>query len=379
MPSITIQPPASMPSVDVNVPSFPDINVNAPSFSPIPVQTPTWPSVTVSAPGSWPTIQVNTPTFTDIQINPPASMPSVGWGPTPTVGVNWAGVPTIAVTVPPIGPIPVATPTFSPIQINPPASMPSVTVNWGGAPTINVSWGPTPSITCDCTVTVECPTSSSFRASKPLMGQGGYATGAKFEERDDWVADTLEVEPEILGIPREIIVKTAPNFPRVIKVEHELPEKIDIEGPEIPDHIDVNIKGGEDIPTTIELVSDLQIPNSIELTATDVPRTIALVPKGLPESIRLEVPDDFPRTIRVDGSEIPSTIKVEGIPDTIQLTHDLPEEIFIKKPDDLEIPIVQTAPLDVNVKVDMDIARLVGADEKYHDGQCVMIVPCPKK
>jgi len=214
-------------------------------------------------------------------------------------------------------------------------------------------------------------------AARALTGDTGFVTGANFEERDNIVAEPIEIDPDVLGIPKEILVKAGPKFPRVIKLEHNLPEKIEVSGIELPERIEIDIKG-TDIPTSIQLVSDLQIPNSIELVATDIPKRIMLVPKGIPDSIRLEVPNEIP-PIKIDASGIPSSIKVEGIPETIQLVHDLPEEILLSKPDDLEIPIVQTAPLDVNVKVEMDIARLVGADEKYHDGQCVMIVPCPKK
>jgi hypothetical protein len=192
------------------------------------------------------------------------------------------------------------------------------------------------------------------------------------QEEDD---DAIKIEYGDIGIPSEIKVLT-PKLPKAIKIEHDLPEKIMLEGPTIPEKI--TIEGpAEPIPEQIKIISDLNIPDSIELIATDVPKTIQLE-VDMPESIRLEVPDDFPDTIRLDGSEIPTSIKVVGFPESIPLTHNLPEEIFLKAQDDLEVPLVYKGnPIDVNVKVDLDMQKLIGDNEE--ELQCVAIVPCPRK
>jgi hypothetical protein len=132
------------------------------------------------------------------------------------------------------------------------------------------------------------------------------------------------------------------------------------------------------IPEIIRLISDFDIPDSIQLVATDIPKTIELVPRDIPEAIRLVVPSDFPSTIRLDASGIPETIKVTGIPDTIEIKHNIPEEIFLKAPDGFEIPIASykgaPLPVDVRVKIDLNTQR---ADIPSDQLQCVAIVPCP--
>ena len=106
-------------------------------------------------------------------------------------------------------------------------------------------------------------------------------------------------------------------------------------------------------------------------------KTIELVAKSIPESIKLEVPSDFPKSIFLDATGIPESIKVTGIPETITLIHNIPSEIYLRKPDDFQVDMVyRGAPIDVNVKVDMNLARLVGSDDLK--SPCVMLVPCPQ-
>jgi hypothetical protein len=200
----------------------------------------------------------------------------------------------------------------------------------------------------------------------PLTGDSGFASNTEFEARN--ILDNVEIGAPALGIPSEIRV-VAPDLPRVIKVEHNLPNKIEVVNVDIPSKIEIEMRTA--IPETIRLIPD-DIPTRIMLMATDVPKTIDLVPRGLPESIKLEVPNDL--IMKLDVSDLPTTIKVTGVPDTITLIHNLPDEIFLRKPNDLTIPVVQTSPFDVNVKVDFTLAQLVG--EKQEGQQCVMIVPC---
>jgi hypothetical protein len=110
--------------------------------------------------------------------------------------------------------------------------------------------------------------------------------------------------------------------------------------------------------------------------ATNVPERIELVARSLPECIRLEVPLDFPESIKLDASEIPERIQVVGIPETITLVHDLPDALLLKAPDDLEIPVAwKGAPASVDVNVKVDLQKVVGESESLN---CVAIVPCPQ-
>jgi hypothetical protein len=242
--------------------------------------------------------------------------------------------------------------------------------------TVSVDWGTPPAVTgsIDVVVTVTCSSATAVGGT-PFWDSSGF-----FIEDDDNLGfetdDNINVNVEDIGIPTEIQV-VAPNFPRMIRLEHDLPEKIDINEPYIPERI--FIEGpAQPLPDRIEIVADFNIPDSIELTATNVPQTIELVGRSIPEVIRLDVPSNFPESIKLDASDIPETIKVTGVPESITLIHDIPKEVFLKAPEGLEIPIAwKGAPMDVNVKVDLDIQKLTGEDRQ--DVQCVAIVPCPQK
>ena len=110
-------------------------------------------------------------------------------------------------------------------------------------------------------------------------------------------------------------------------------------------------------------------PNAI-FALTDVPSSITLDVKDLPQSIKLEVPESFPK-IQIDASGIPDQIQVVGIPSTIELVG-APSEIKLVMPEKPEIELVyRGSPIDV--KVNLDISRLTGEDGNQ---QCFALVPC---
>jgi len=257
-----------------------------------------------------------------------------------------------------------------------PLSWPDIHVATPTWPEISIAQ---PDWSLECTVNVACPSSTpqnfagkagrSRTNAQRSTGTAGFTKGQDFSQRNQIEIDASDLIN--VGIPSQIEV-IAPTLPRAIKVEHNLPEKITVDSL-IPEKITLQ----HTLPEVVRIVSDLNIPNIIQLIATDIPKTIELVAKSIPESIRLEVPNDFPKSIFLDASGIPESIKVVGIPETITLIHNIPSEIYLRKPEDLQIDMVyKGSPLDVNVHVDMTLPRLVGSNDP--NAQCVMIVPCPK-
>lgn len=185
----------------------------------------------------------------------------------------------------------------------------------------------------------------------------------------DPTADGIEVEIGNLGIPSEIKV-IAPKIPDVNLV-HSLPLSIDLRVPTIPD---IKIVGPDaPLPTEIRVVN-VGVPETIKFQAIDLPAYIPLIGIGLPTSIPIEVPDDFPRIITIDASGIPKEIQVVGMPSSIELI--APSSIQLKWPDEVpEIPMVyRGSPIDV--RVELNVQKLTGGDDP-NGPACVMIVPCP--
>jgi hypothetical protein len=136
-----------------------------------------------------------------------------------------------------------------------------------------------------------------------------------------------------LGIPSEIQI-IAPKFPN-IKIVHDLPANIQLDVPEIPD---IKLVVPAELPKQITIVSEAVIPEKIQLevAAGSIPEAIRLEHE-LPNAIRLEAPD-LPSTITVEG--IPEFIQVKGIPESIEVK--MPSEIVarLEVPENLEVPLV---------------------------------------
>ena len=234
------------------------------------------------------------------------------------------------------------------------------------SPDLTVQWSDPPTISC--IVTVSCPGDPIAPAAWANRKSSRFFDEDMLKNADE----PLNVEIGDLGIPSTIKV-IAPKIPKAIRLKHNLPESIQLEG-NIPEKITFDVPK---IPEQIKIVSDFEIPNSIELTATDVPKSIELIAPKIPESIDIIVPKDFPKSIKLDASGIPNSIKVTGIPETITLIHNIPDEIYLKTPEDMEVEMVYKGkPIDVNVKIDLDMQKLTGVNEE--ELQCVAIVPCPK-
>ena len=212
-----------------------------------------------------------------------------------------------------------------------------------------------------CIVSVVCP------ASMAALGQNLTDDPANFV---DVFSPTSSADPMIqgLGIPNEISV-IVPKFP-TIKVEHNIPFKIAIEAPEIPN---LSILGGEKIPTKIAVVQEIPIPMVITVESK-LPTIITIDGSTLPGFISLSVPDNFPTMISIDASGIPKTIQVIGVPESIELKGNIPSEIKVTIPDNLEIPLVyKGGPIPIK----FDEKALLG--ENGEDLPCFAIVPCPRK
>ena len=167
-----------------------------------------------------------------------------------------------------------------------------------------------------------------------------------------------------LGIPSEIKI-IAPGAIPAIEVIHDIPKAISIKAPEIPKEIRLM----HDLPESIKL----DAPDVIKL---DAPESIKLDTSTLVEEIRLVVPDDFPNTIRMEAIGIPDKIQVDGVPDVIELIHNLPDKIDLVVAENQKVEMVyEGSPIEFKINLDIDSAI---SDDG--DGPCVMITPCrPKK
>ena len=233
-----------------------------------------------------------------------------------------------------------------------PPTIPSE-ITFGPAPSLTVDWGTPPSL--NCTVTVACPSSGPAFNYRSMDG---------INDLDD---PSLSVEINDIGIP-SIIKVIAPVIPD-IKILHDIPALIRIESFKIPDKI--TLVSDFDIPKEIKITSD-NIISEIKLVAENLPSTIKLE-SDLPKFIRLDIPEDFPRSIKIDASGIPDKIQVVGIPPSIEIVGNIPSEIKLVMPEKPEIELVyKGSPIDV--KIQLDISKLNG--ENNSKQQCVAIVPC---
>ncbi|RDJ35640.1 MAG: hypothetical protein DWQ19_12545 [Crenarchaeota archaeon] len=233
----------------------------------------------------------------------------------------------------------------------------TISVDWGTPPTIPVTFGP-----CNCTVEVQCPSASYAAQARAAE----LMANAEFSDPFTDPELGMQLEASDLGIPSEIKI-IPPTMPD-IKVVHEIPEYITLAVPEISD---IKIIGPEvPIPSEIKVTSETTIPSQIELKS-ELPQSILLDVSGLPSAISVEFPEEFP-TIQIEG-DIPKTIQVVGIPDSIELKGHIPSEININitPPEDLEIPLVyKGGPLPV----EFVLPTPTGQDGSKRP--CFALVPC---
>jgi PKD repeat protein len=220
---------------------------------------------------------------------------------------------------------------------------------------IPVVWGTPPPVT----VIVQCPTSSGtgLRAPEALGFNGSPSIDA-----------TIEVDT--LGIPSVINI-VAPNIPPLSIDTSNIPTVIKLESISgIPEQIQI-VAPNVFIPSEIKLISDTIVPSSITLDASGVPSVIT-IESNIPQFIGLKIPEDFPKEIKLDASEIPKQIQVVGIPPVIELKGNVPSTIQLVMPEKPEIEMVyKGAPIDV--KIQLDISKVAGDGQNLN---CVAIVPC---
>ncbi len=199
------------------------------------------------------------------------------------------------------------------------------------------------------------------------MARAASAEDTFGEDFEDGFED-VKVEVGDLGIPSEIKV-VMPEIPD-IRVLHDIPVMIDVRVPEIPPISVVFPK--DSIPKEINVIHD--IPQTIEVVGK-IPTTIALQVTNMPEFIPVVPAPNFPKEIRLDTSTLPDKIQVVGIPESIELIGNIPTKIELVMPEKPEVEMVyKGAPIDVKVK--LDITKLIGEDEEMN---CVAIVPCKPK
>ena len=384
-------PPIVFPCIDITVPDFPAI-----SFPDIDI-TPIIPSVIVFEP----------PT---IEFGPAPDIPTlIEFGPAPTFTVLTleVDVPTLVEfgpspfipTLIEFGPAPFV-PTL--IEFGESPSIPTMidfgpaptpTVDWGPQQVISIEWGTPPCLSfcscCEFTLSVACPASGAPMAFAPMTLQNEWwdddwaddVKGGRQAEQAEQSLDPLKSPVDTsalddinfdLGIPSEIKIVAPESIP-AINVIHDIPKVIKVEAPDIPKEIRLM----HDLPDKIDVAG---IPDSIKLDAPesiklDAPETIKLDATALPEEIKLIVPPDFPSIIRLDATGIPAKIQVEGIPEVIELVHDLPNKIELVMPENPKVEMVyEGSPIELKIQLDIDSAL---ADTS--EGPCVMITPCRTK
>jgi hypothetical protein len=221
-------------------------------------------------------------------------------------------------------------------------------------PKVEIDWGPVP--TLSCVVTVECGTAS------PSPGFRKQGEDFVDELRDE----DFDIDIGDIGIPSEIKL-VVPKFPE-IQVKHDIPEFINVNS-DVPERI--VLYQADPIPKEIKIVSDSVLPSSVRVDYSGMPEVIKVDSSSIPGFISLKALD-IPEKILVDGSGIPDTIKVVGIPDSIEVR--MPSEIVAKLqvPENLEIPLVYKGG---PVPIQFDNSNLLSGD----DQTCFALVPCNKK
>ena len=359
-------------------PAEPPVIVDTPFDIPIP-EVPDFPDF-VFVPCEVPETNINLPplVFPCISVSP---FPSLGTIPSTilleTVGdvpfiphsvISFVGCElpsTIFVDIPSIpATIVIDNPLPSSITIVVPSSSILVQFDAENLPKMEIDWGAPPAVEVQLAMSKEIRKSRKLHAKPEMVEKFGkeYADLFDGEER-------VEIEYEDIGIPSEITIippKIDPigfdtsNLPKSIKIEMEdlkIPENIKVFGPDvpIPDRISFDPLPTP-IPDRITLLHDL--PGEIEIKGLEIPKEVY---------VRMIEP--IPEIIKIDASEIPHTIKLEGIPDHIQVLG-FPDGIPLIMPENPQIEMVlKGTPAEIKI----DLSDIAPAKEK---GQCFQLVPC---
>jgi hypothetical protein len=181
------------------------------------------------------------------------------------------------------------------------------------------------------------------------MFEGVRAPDYRVPEQED---ASIPITLGDIGIPDEIKI-VAPKIPD-IRVLHNIPREIALQMPmPIPD---IRIVGPvKPLPERINIVGGDSIPDKIHLVATDVPRTIKLDATDVPRRILVEPAANFPSVIRMEAFGIPDTLRVTGIPPTIELVGNIPSTIQLVMPEDPTIELVyKGAPFEIGLRPEVE-------------------------
>jgi len=150
-----------------------------------------------------------------------------------------------------------------------------------------------------------------------------------------------------------------------------LPSAIFLEVPHIPETIQI-IGPMISIPSEIKIIGAETIPNEIQLIS-QLPSVIFIECEKIPRSIRLEIPEHLPSMI-LDISRMPTSIQVVGMPSVIEIIGNIPSEIMLRAPEDIEIPLVyKGGPVPLRLEYETP----TGKDGE--DLPCFSLVPCGRK
>jgi len=367
--SITVQAIGIPSIISIVAPSIPSIiNVNIPNISLI------------------------VPSIPPIQVDANIPPISIAWGDVPSIQVEIPSIPPISfASVPEFPPIVVKS-CFSPISVvlqN--AGIPSyIPVVWTGPFSIPVIWSAPPTITVQVQCTGSASSASTPKAaispssSSPVTSDTASFNPTSFNSRKAF-ADSVEAENnnplnadgdttlnmpidfEGVGIP-SVISFTSPKFEDVY-VRHDIPSFIDLRSPTGP----IKFEWSQPLPE--KFVLDHSLPESISLIGLSIPSAIS-VESTIPSVIKLESNVNIPSVITFDASNMPTEISVVGIPESIELKHNLPSIIQMVMPENPEIQMVYKGD-PIELKVALDYKKFIGEDDD--EQPCFAIIPCASK
>jgi hypothetical protein len=247
---------------------------------------------------------------------------------------------------------------------------------------MQVDWGTPPDMEIAVTMARQVKTPKSFMQDKTLVDEFGTEFADLFN-----VADHVKVEYETVGIPTEIFVRAPEQMPKIeFDVENMPKIKVDVS-----DVVFKDIKiFGPDIP----------IPTDIQIHGPEkaIPHEIAVINRGVPETIEVKWAEDMPRHLDVNvTTDFPERILVEQVkPFSLDVSNleNLtlkvePVIIELKAPEGIQLlPPTSMPPVEmvynggpiemkvVPVEFKVSLAESIIAQSEDGKKNCVMIVPC---
>lgn len=323
----------SIPNINISIPSV--IQVEVPSNFPsvIQVEVPSFPIISIQNPNIPSIIEfVNVPSLIEFG---PITIPSII-----TVVDSIPLTITVNSSIPDTININSNLPSVISINSNIPSvieltsNLPSViSIDWGTPPTISVDWGTPPEVSGSVTLVCENGGSSTSSSVFSFFGPDEVYRNDLYTI-DSRGNKSYFVEP--LRLPNNLKIKK-----NKFKIENNKKESLEIK--------------------------------------CDIPKIIDIKNRGIPEVDGLNIPETINK-IEIDASALPQSIPlvVTGIPDVIEVKSDIPKEIFLRKPDDLQIELVYKGgpiPIQLPVQFDNLINKAIGNDD---DTPCFALVPCKK-